>query len=72
MSLSGIIAFGMQLGALKRTDFMAFLELLLDNMNPFPQPNSVIVMDNAKIHKGQEIMDMVTDRYVLTQLISEQ
>ncbi|KAF9230527.1 hypothetical protein BU15DRAFT_15744, partial [Melanogaster broomeanus] len=27
--------------------FYRFIEGLLDNMNPFPQRNSVLVMDNA-------------------------
>jgi len=62
MSLDGVVALGVQEGALTRADFTAFLEMLLDNMNPFPQQNSVIVMDNAQIHKGQQIRDMVAAR----------
>lgn len=59
MSLDGVLALGLQLGALTRNDFIAFLEMLLDNMNPFPQPNSVIVMDNAQIHKGEAVRELV-------------
>jgi hypothetical protein len=34
-------------------------------MQPFPLPNSVIVMDNARIHKRPEIIDMIYMRYGL-------
>ena len=30
--------------------FKAFLNGLLNEMQPYPAPNSVIIMDNAKIH----------------------
>ena len=32
-------------------------------MNEFPGPNSVIVMDNASIHKSWELRDMIERRY---------
>jgi hypothetical protein len=31
-------------------------------MNPFPQQNSVLVMDNASIHKSAELQEMVEAR----------
>lgn len=33
-------------------------------MNPFPGPNSVIIMDNASIHKSWELHDMIERRCV--------
>lgn len=33
-------------------------------MRPWPQPNSVIVLDNASIHKSVELCEMVVARYV--------
>ncbi|KAJ2932941.1 hypothetical protein H1R20_g4170, partial [Candolleomyces eurysporus] len=42
--------------------FNGFIEGLLDNMNPFPAPNSVIVMDNASIHKSEDLRRMVEAR----------
>ncbi|KAJ2911978.1 hypothetical protein MD484_g8431, partial [Candolleomyces efflorescens] len=42
--------------------FNEFIDGLLDNMNPFPAPNSVIVMDNASIHKSQELQQMIEAR----------
>ena len=31
-------------------------------MQPYPGPNSVIVMDNCQIHKHPEIQDMIYER----------
>ena len=44
--------------------FKAFLNGLLNEMQPYPAPNSVIIMDNAKIHKSPEIREMIEARYV--------
>ncbi|KAJ3904813.1 hypothetical protein F5879DRAFT_40703 [Lentinula edodes] len=32
-------------------------------MQPFPAPKSVIVMDNARIHKDPRVLDLITSRY---------
>ena len=44
--------------------FNKFIEGLLDQINPCPQKNSVIIMDNASIHKSDELQQMIEDRYV--------
>ena len=44
--------------------FYSFIGSVLDNMNPYPAPNSVIVMDNCRIHKHPEILDLIVSRYV--------
>ena len=44
--------------------FTEFIEGLLDCMNPFPARNSVIVMDNCKIHKDPTIVNMILERCV--------
>ncbi|KAG2067979.1 hypothetical protein BDR04DRAFT_1025887, partial [Suillus decipiens] len=41
--------------------FNEFIDSLLDNMNPFPQENTVIVMDNARIHKSPHLKEMVQE-----------
>lgn len=33
-------------------------------MEPYPARNSVIVMDNARIHKNQDVVDMIHARSV--------
>jgi len=42
--------------------FQEFIRALLDRMQPFPAPNSVIVMDNARIHKSPEVVEMIHAR----------
>jgi transposase len=31
-------------------------------MNPYPEPNSVLVMDNARIHHGGRIAELAAER----------
>ncbi|KIK93897.1 hypothetical protein PAXRUDRAFT_144024, partial [Paxillus rubicundulus Ve08.2h10] len=42
--------------------FKQFIEQLLDNMQPYPAPNSMIVMDNCAIHKHSDIQDLIQSR----------
>lgn len=64
MSLDGILHLAIQDRPYTAIQFNSFIEALLDNMNPFPQPNSVIVMDNASIHKSAELRQMIEERFV--------
>jgi hypothetical protein len=43
-------------------EFEQYLEVLLDKMNPYPQPNSVLVMDNASTHHFDGIRDIIEAR----------
>ena len=56
-------------GAFDTATFYKFIERMLDQMQPFPAPNSVIVMDNCRIHKHLDILHLIESRYV--QLFSE-
>lgn len=49
-------------GSFCTESFMRFIERLLDNMQPFPAPNSVIVMDNCSIHKDPDIVALIEFR----------
>jgi len=62
MSLNGILHLAIQDCPYTAIHFNSFIEALLDNMNPFPQRNSVVVMDNASIHKSQELLELVEGR----------
>jgi len=64
MSLNGILHLAIQDQPYTAIQFNSFIDALLDSMNPFPQPNSVIVMDNASIHKSVELQEMVEARFV--------
>ena len=43
-------------------EFIDFVSGLLNQMQPWPLPNSVLVMDNASIHKVDGICEMVEER----------
>jgi hypothetical protein len=62
LSLDGVIAVDIVEGSFNIRRFARFIDGLLDQMSPFPLPNSVIVMDNCHIHKCTEILDMITAR----------
>jgi len=49
-------------GSYDTASFARFICGLLDMMNPFPMPNSVVVMDNCRIHKHPDILEMITSR----------
>lgn len=49
--------------------FTRFIEDLLQRMQPFPAPNSVIIMDNCAIHKAPEIRELIESRYDMIFLV---
>ncbi|KDQ15988.1 hypothetical protein BOTBODRAFT_107909, partial [Botryobasidium botryosum FD-172 SS1] len=59
LSLDGVLHFDIIECAYKSYLFNSFIDTLLDNVNLFPAPNSIIVMDNASIHKSIELQEMV-------------
>lgn len=61
----GIIHCDIVEGAFNSELFYSFTARLLDQMQPFPAPKSVIVMDNCRIHKHPEILELIESRYVL-------
>jgi hypothetical protein len=64
ISLDGILYVSIVEGSFTTETFAEFIDGLLDKMNKFPGPNSVIVMDNCRIHKAEEIREMIEARYV--------
>ena len=62
LSLDGIIALDIVQGSYNTKRFKRFISSLLDEMSEFPGPNSVIVVDNCRIHKSKEITDMIYER----------
>jgi hypothetical protein len=68
LSVDGIIYFVIKEGSHNATSFATFVDGLLYHMNPFPHPKSVLVLDNASIHKAPEIRAMVEARYVFSAL----
>lgn len=64
LSLDGIIHAKIVEGSFTTPLFRDFIEGLLDRMQPFPAPNSVIVMDSARIHKDPGVTNLIEERYV--------
>jgi DDE superfamily endonuclease len=62
LGLNGIIFARVVEGSFTAARFHEFISHLLDHMQPFPLPNSVIIMDNARIHKRPEIIEMIIMR----------
>jgi hypothetical protein len=62
--LDGIIYLKILEGSFTTVTFGNFINELLDQMNPYPGPNSVIIMDNCRIHKALDILEMIGERYV--------
>ncbi|KAJ6585530.1 hypothetical protein B0H19DRAFT_1059746 [Mycena capillaripes] len=62
ISLDGILYVSILEGSFTTATFVEFIDGLLDTMNPFPGPNSVIVMDNCCIHKADVIREMIEER----------
>ena len=64
LSLDGILHLAIQDWPYTAVEFNSFIEALLDNMNPFPQPNSVVIMDNASIRKSPELHQMIEEQFI--------
>jgi hypothetical protein len=62
ISLDGILHLEVVENAIAGADFRRFVEGLLPRMNAWPLPNSVLVVDNASIHKVAGIREMVEER----------
>jgi len=62
MTVDGYIACQVYSGGVNADTFNAFVEIkLIPLCNEYPGPNSIIVMDNASIHKSNVYSFMVLD-----------
>ncbi|KAI0043139.1 hypothetical protein FA95DRAFT_1499052 [Auriscalpium vulgare] len=60
LSLDGYIAIQLIPGAVNGHDFFDFVvNDVLPQMNPYPQPRSVLIMDNASIHKSDALREVI-------------
>lgn len=62
ISLDGIIHLKVIDHAFNGHEFANFVWGVLDQMQPWPLPNSVLVMDNVHIHKVPDIWEMVEEQ----------
>ncbi|KAG0140689.1 hypothetical protein CROQUDRAFT_689681 [Cronartium quercuum f. sp. fusiforme G11] len=62
ISLGGVIALDVLEGSVNQKRFMSFLKhMVLLQMNGYPAPNSILVLDNTAIHHGAEISCLCAD-----------
>jgi hypothetical protein len=59
LSLNSILHLDIQNFSFTAAIFYDFVNGLLDNINPFPLCNSIVVMDNASIHHGMGVQDLI-------------
>ncbi|KAB5590974.1 hypothetical protein CTheo_5590 [Ceratobasidium theobromae] len=62
LSITGILATLIVQKSFNSALFLEFLELCLASMNPFPDDNSVLIMDNCAIHNDPAIREMIEAR----------
>ena len=62
--LDGILTVKVLEGSFDSDSFARFIDGLLCHMNPFPGPNSVIVMDNCRIHKSELVREIIEAQWV--------
>jgi hypothetical protein len=62
LSLDGIIAARLIEGSFTTVTFIEFLRITLAKMNRFPGANSVMIMDNARIHRHPSIVQMIEEK----------
>lgn len=60
LSLGGILSVTVVEGSVTGDVYEEFIAKLLEKMQPYPGSNSVLIMDNAKIHKTDELREMVS------------
>jgi hypothetical protein len=53
ISLDGVLHIDVLTRAWTGEEFWEYVDILLDNMNPYLQRNSVLVMDNASAHHSK-------------------
>ncbi|KIJ56998.1 hypothetical protein M422DRAFT_148947, partial [Sphaerobolus stellatus SS14] len=68
LSMEGIMYLHVARGSFDGNSFLEFLTGLLKVMNPYPEPKSVLVMDNCTIHHVEGVEELCCERYVIYDL----
>lgn len=64
ITVDGYLQYHVHHGSINSVRFNQFVEQLLTKMDPFPAPRSVLVLDNATIHRSEELRLMCQQRGV--------
>lgn len=62
ISLDGVLHLDILTQSWTSDEFRLFVDILLDKMNPYPEKNSVLVLDNASVHHFDDLREMVEAR----------
>ncbi|KAJ8495206.1 hypothetical protein ONZ45_g12957 [Pleurotus djamor] len=62
LSIEGIIYSRIKVGSYNGDDFLDWLDGLLEVMNPYPAPHSVLVLDNCRIHHVEGVEERCLER----------
>ena len=68
LTLDGILFAQIVRGSFNGKTFKLYLKGLLECMNPYPEKNSVLVMDNCAIHHVEGVQDMCDEWLVFSTL----
>ena len=64
ITVDGILHMQIICGSFKGETFMMWLKDVLEQMNPYLKPKSVLVVDDCAIHHVEGIQEMCDERYV--------
>jgi hypothetical protein len=64
ISLDGVLHLDILMRPWTAEEFRLFIDVLLDKMNPYPEKNSVLILDNASAHHFDGLREMVEGRGV--------
>lgn len=65
LTTEGIIYSHITVGSYDGDKFLQWLAGLLEIMNPYPAPCSVLILDNCRIHHVEGVEEMCEEKYVL-------
>ncbi|PPQ84486.1 hypothetical protein CVT24_012184 [Panaeolus cyanescens] len=62
LTMNGIIYSEIKEGSFNGDEFLEWLDGLLEIMNPYPAPNSVLILDNCRIHHVEGVEERCNER----------
>jgi len=68
----GVLCESIVEGSFSTKTFKTFIERLLKNMQPYPAPNSVVVMEDCTLHRHQDIIDLIHSRGMRVEFLPSQ
>jgi len=60
--MDGVMYLHIVRGSFDGGSFLEYIAGLVEHMNPYPEPCSVLVMDNCAIHHVDGVADLCDDR----------